>query len=90
MVRLPGFAFGLLVRSEVFDGRQVGMDDGIRRRRWARSRCLDLDETLENRIDLTISAEEVVRSGTSEVLRGTVRRSNSIVHDTTEAILASV
>jgi transcriptional regulator NrdR family protein len=88
MVRLPGLAFGLLVQSEVFDGRQVGMDDGIRRRRWARSWRLDLFETLEKRIDLTINAETVVRSWNSD--RGTVIRSTSIVHDTTEVILASV
>jgi hypothetical protein len=66
------------------------MYDGIRRRRWARSWRLDLFETPENRIDLTISAEAVVRRWTGEVLRGTVRRSTSIVHDTTEVIPASV
>jgi hypothetical protein len=40
---------------------------------------MDLFETLVDRIDLTINAEAVVGSRTSELLRGTVRRLASIV-----------
>jgi hypothetical protein len=88
VIRLPGLALGLLVQSEVFDGRQVGLNNSILRRGWARSWSLDLLETLEDRIDLAISAEAVVGTRTGEMLRGTVRSLAS--KESTEAIPAAV
>jgi hypothetical protein len=80
MVRLPCLAVGFLIQTKFIHGRRhVILNNGLRRRRWARSWRLDLFETLVDRIDLAINAEAVVGSRTSELLRGTVRRLASIV-----------